>query len=92
MLKYDVYMRTTIDISDILMRELQDRAARDSTTLKEEVNRALEKGLGRGAAGRSPWKLVTYRMGPPSADLDKAWEVADSLEADAAIAKRELRK
>lgn len=85
-------MRTTIDISDILMRELQDRAARDSTTLKEEVNRTLEKGLGREAAGRSPWKPKSYRMGIPSANLDKAWEVAEGLEADAAIAKRELRK
>lgn len=74
------------------MRELQDRAVRDSTTLKDEVNRALAKGLGRDAVGRSPWKPVSYRMGTPSADLDKAWEVADNLEAEAAIAKRELRK
>jgi len=90
--QYDVYMRTTIDIADILMRELQDRAIRDSTTLKEEVNRTLEKGLGRDSADRSPWKPVSYQMGTPSADLDKAWEVAEVLEADAAIAKRELRK
>ena len=85
-------MRTTIDISDILMRELQDRAARDSTTLKDEVNRTLAKGLGRGAAGRSPWKPASYPMGTPTADLDKAWEVAEGLEAEAAIAKRDLRK
>ncbi len=74
------------------MRELQDRAARDSTTLKEEVNRTLEKGLGRGTADRTPWKPKSYRMGIPTANLDKAWEVAEGLEADAAIAKRELRK
>lgn len=85
-------MRTTIDISDILMRKLKDRAARDSTTLKEEVNRALKKGLGRGASGRSSWKPNSYRMGSPAADLDRAWEVAEGLEADAVIAKRELRK
>lgn len=85
-------MRTTIDIADILMRELQDRALRDSTTFKEEVNRTLQKGLGRGPAGGTPWKPVAYRMGTPSADLEKAWDVAEGLEADAAIAKRELRK
>lgn len=85
-------MRTTIDISDILMRELKERAARDSTTLKEEVNRTLERGLGRGAAGRSSWKPGSHRMGSPSADLNRAWEVAEGLEADAVIAKRELRK
>ena len=85
-------MRTTIDISDTLMLELQARAARDSTTLKEEVNRTLEKGLGLGSAGRSPWKLVSWHMGAPSVDLEKAWDVAEGLEADGAIAKRELRK
>ncbi|NLJ46937.1 MAG: hypothetical protein GX430_10290, partial [Treponema sp.] len=52
----------------------------------------LAKGLGRDPVGRSPWKPVSYRMGTPAADLDKAWEVADNLEADAAIAKRDLRK
>lgn len=85
-------MRTTIDISDILMRDLQERAARDATTLKEEVNRALERGLGRVAVGRAQWTPVSYRMGTPSDDLEKAWSVAERLEAEAAIAKRELRK
>lgn len=74
------------------MRELKDRAARTSTTLKEEVNRALRRGLGSGAAGRSSWKPVSYHMGSPSADLDRAGEVAEGLEADAVISKRELRK
>lgn len=91
-LQYDVYMRTTIDIADILMRELQERAARDSATLKDEVNRTLARGLKLDAPDRPPWKPMSYRMGPPSADLDKAWTLEDSLEADAAIAKRELRK
>lgn len=85
-------MRTTIDIADILMQELQNRAARDSSTLKDEVNRTLAKGLGLDAKDQAPWKPMRYRMGPPSADLDKAWELADGLEADAAIAKLELRK
>jgi hypothetical protein len=85
-------MRTTIDIPDILVRELKNQAARDSTSLKEQVNRILEKGLGRGAAGRSSWKPVSYRMGCPSVDLDRAWEVAEGLETEAVIVKWELRK
>lgn len=85
-------MRTTIDIPDIMMRELKERAAQRSTSLKTEVNRALKKGLRRGVAGRSSWKPSSYRMGSPSADLDRAWEVVEGLEADAITAKRELRK
>jgi hypothetical protein len=85
-------MRTTIDISDILMREIQDRASRGSSTIKDEVNRALEKGLGLSAADRPTWKAKAYSLGAPSVDLEKAWYLAEDLETDAINGKRELRK
>jgi len=56
-------MRTTIDIRDDLMSELQNRAARDKATLKDEVNVCLERGLGLSKTSQPDWKARTYAMG-----------------------------
>lgn len=83
-------MRTTIEISDILMSELQERAVRDGSTLKDEVNRCLAVGLGRDRGSRLPWRAETFHMG--GSIPDKALALADGLEMEAVVAKRELRK
>jgi hypothetical protein len=62
------------------------------STIRDEVNRALEKGLGLSAADRPAWKAKAYSLGAPSVDLEKAWYLAEDREIDAFTGKRELRK
>lgn len=45
-------MRTTIDIPDALFRQLKQEAARQGTSLRDLVLRALRVQLGRPAAER----------------------------------------
>jgi hypothetical protein len=85
-------MRTTVDFRDDLMIELQQRAARYRTSLKDEVNACLDKGLGSYDSSGPAWKAKTYAMGGEGITPGKVWELADSLEAEAYAAKRELRK
>ncbi len=49
-------MKTTIDISDALMREARAVAARESVTLRSLVERGLRRVIAE-ARGRAPFRL-----------------------------------
>lgn len=66
-------MRTTIDIPTPLFKRAKAAAARDGTTLRQVVVRALEAHFGKPAAGKPykfDWKGVD--LGPISEE--KLWE------------------
>ena len=85
-------MRTTVDIYDALMLELQERARLNNASLKDEVNACLERALGMGAAPAQPWVPRSHHMGGVGAEPGKVWDLVDALEAQAYAAKRELGK
>jgi hypothetical protein len=87
-------MRSTLTIDDSLFRELRAVAHRTDSSLKEVVNRALRIGLSqledRGRPKR--YRTSVFAMGTPRANLDKALQVAASLEDEETLHKLELRK
>lgn len=85
-------MRTTIDFRDDLLSELQIRVTRDKTSLKHEVNACLERALGFGVTAPAAWKARIHHLGGEGVEPGKVWDLVDSLEAEAYVAKRELRK
>jgi hypothetical protein len=85
-------MRTTIDISDELMSILQERTIAEKSTLKDEINLCLAKGLGVHDPQRAEIRLKTYQLGAQSADYAKAWAMVEELERVAVADKLELKK
>lgn len=69
-------MKTTLDISDPLLREARKIATRDRTTLRELVEEGLRKIVAERKAGRSfKLRLVTFKgdgLVPELRDAD--WE------------------
>lgn len=61
-LHQNVYMRTTVDIPDDLLRALKARAALSGVTLRELVRRLIEQGL-RGSEPGQP--VAPNRVQPP---------------------------
>jgi plasmid stability protein len=49
-------MRTTLDLDDDLVREIQRRAADSGRTMKKELEEILREGL-RGGAPKEPFRL-----------------------------------
>ena len=74
------------------MAELQSRAARDKLSLKDEVNVCLERALGFGTGSQQPFSLAEHHLGGTRIEPGAVWELVDSLEADAYVAKRDLSK
>lgn len=56
-------MRTTIDISDAVLRELRQRAARSGQPFRKVVEEVLQIGLAGQAAASKPVQLKTYPVG-----------------------------
>lgn len=87
-------MRTTLTIDDALMRDLRRVAQSRGLSLKEVVNRALRAGL--ASLERPPpsrrYRGRAFAMGRPRVDLDKALQLAGSLEDEEIVRKTELRK
>ena len=54
-------MRTTIDIPDLLYRELKARAARQGRSVKEIILRGVEKEMGEAAAAKGRIRLPLVR-------------------------------
>ncbi len=80
-------MKTTIEIDEELLRELEQRAAHANLPLDTVLNTALRKGL---------WSLPTvpqiqsqqvYSMGRPLFNIDKALEFAADLEDEEILKK-----
>ena len=89
-------MRTTLTLDDDLAAALKEAAYRTGQSFKAAVNMTLRAGL---AALEAPPKRKPYRLVPVSlggvrsgVDLDKALQLADSLEDEGVAHKLELRK
>jgi len=85
-------MRTTIDFRDDLMYEIQARASRDKTTLKDEINTCLKRALSLADAHKPAFRVRTHHMGGLAVEPGRVWGLVDSLEAEAYTSKRELGK
>jgi hypothetical protein len=87
-------MRTTINIRDHLLQRLKLEAERSGASLTEWVNRAIEKGLERLSpqADVPTYRCLTFSMGQPNFDPDKALRYAADLEDDETLRKLHLRK
>lgn len=89
-------MRSTLTIDDALFRQLRTLAHQTDRSLKDVVNGALRAGLEqmtrRPPPRRYRYRMRTFSMGTPSVNLDKALQLADSLEDDEIVRKIELRK
>jgi len=89
-------MRTTLTIDDPIARDLKEIAHRSGKPFKQVVNETLRAGLDARKSARRPprYRMESASLGKPlpGIDLDKALQLADSLE-DLEIAKElELRK
>jgi len=89
-------MRTTLTIDEHLARDLKEIAHRSGKPFKQVVNETLHAGLN---ARRAPGRARRYRLKPaslgqalPGIDLDKASQLADSIEDAEIVRKLELRK
>lgn len=87
-------MRTTINIRDNLLQRLKLEAERSGGSLTEWVNLAIEKGLERLSPQptRTPFKALTFSMGEPAFDPDKALSYAAAEEDHEVLRKLHLRK
>ena len=89
-------MRTTLTIDERLARTLKEIAHRSGKPFKQVVNETLNAGL---SARKTPPPARRYRLKPASLgqplrgiDLDKALQLADSIEDVEIARKLELRK
>ena len=88
-------MRTTLTLEDRLFRELKALAHETNAPLKEIVEKALREGLRslRAAPRPRPYRARTFHMGRPTGvNLDKALDLAASMEDDESVRKTVLRK
>ncbi len=88
-------MRTTLTLDDDVAEELRRLAHSTRRSFKDVVNNAIRTGLARRRGARPRrYRLEPTSLGGvrPGIDLDKALQLADSLE-DAEVARKlELRK
>ena len=71
-------MRTTVDIPDPLYRELKGKAAKEGTTVKELVLRAVQSELHtppKKSAPRTSPVIESKRPGTLMLDNDKIFEI-----------------
>ncbi len=81
-------MRTTLTLDDDLAALLRQQAATLGVSFKEMVNRALRAGLSREMAPRgvpTPTTIPHSFGFRPGVDPDKLNQLADELEAEAAV-------
>ena len=79
-------MKTTLDIPDALLRKARMRAAREGTTLRAIVTRALEAEVEHEGmdAGQAPWRKhfgalrrLQAESGVINAEIEAAFEGID---------------
>lgn len=85
-------MRTTVDISDDLMRNLKDRARERNQTLTNCINEVLRKGLSP-QGGSTRFSQQTRRLGErPGINFHKALDLVAEMETDYTVRKLEVGK
>ena len=75
-------MRTTLDLNDVLLQKAKQQAAREHTTLKAIVDRALRNHLSPRRPGRPyrlRWRPETGRL-QPGVRLDDRDALFDLME------------
>lgn len=86
-------MRTTVTIDPDLDAALRRIARERGVSFKEVLNETLRAGLAAGARARRRYRLRPRRMGlRPGVDLDRALQLAATLEDEEIVRKLELRK
>ena len=88
-------MRTTLTLDPDVARALRRLARDGERPFKEVVNTTLRAGLARhGQPRRRRYRLKPQSLGgvQPGFNLDKALQLADSLEDEGIARKLELRK
>ena len=88
-------MRTTLTIDDQLLESLKAKALSTGKPLKQVVNEALRLGLENlDKPTAKTYRLKSVSMGPPRAGiyLNKALQLADTLEDEAIAQKLEQRR
>ncbi len=88
-------MRTTLTIDDHLMKELKALAHGSGRPLKKVINDTLRTGLAcrRDLRPSKPYRCKTFKMGyPPRLNLDKALDIAATIEDDETARKLALKK
>ncbi len=90
-------MRITLRIDDDLMHVLKNQAHREGVPLTALVNRLIRRGIEAASGRRSTSRRRTYReqtfsMGEPRVSLDKALQLAASLEDEFVAEKLAHRK
>jgi hypothetical protein len=87
-------MRTTLTLDDALAAELKEMAHRSGLPFKRVVNQMLRAGIdaARRPRPKGRVRLKTFALGPPSAPLDRALQLAAALEDEEIVRKLRLRK
>lgn len=85
-------MRTTMEVKDHLMRTIYAKAGEEHRSVKDVVNEILEYGLHRVSGKKGVWECPSFDLGGSRFDYTRAWDLVDTMEADAAADKVELRK
>lgn len=88
-------MRTTLTIEESIGKTLKKLAHDSGKPFKQVVNETLLLGLSNQETPKArPYRLEPASLGRPAAhlNLDKALELADSLEDQAIAEKMEQRK
>ena len=81
-------MRTTLTLDDDVAALLRQQAATRGVSFKEMVNQALRAGIAREMTPRDVEvpRTIPHSFGfRPGVDLDKLNQLADELEAEAAV-------
>ena len=87
-------MRTTLTIDDQLVAELKQVAHESGKSFKQVVNDAIRAGLQPVSSVRDHYRLKPASMGKPNPgfNLNKALNLASSLEDEALVQELELRR
>jgi hypothetical protein len=81
-------MRTTVTLDPDVQALLKKAMREHDTSFKQALNDGLRRGLqARAQAKRTPFRPLTFDMGPPLVDLTKANSLAGELEDLDRIAK-----
>jgi hypothetical protein len=84
-------MRTTLTIDDELAIKLKDRARERGLPFKQVVNEAIRAGLSGGGNRTRRYKAPDLPLrARPDAELDKALQLAGTLEDTELLRKRTL--
>ena len=75
------HMKTTLIIPDPVFRDLKKRAVDRNTTISELATEYLRQGL-RQPQKRKPFRLPSFKMGPPLIDIANREEIYRVLDAE----------